>query len=260
MRYFKNKDTNVEHAKENEEYNNKNYLEQTAQSVEKSDIGFPNFNIQITPKFTDTKVVVKAGTSEQAALESYSHVQDKKCILNFASYKNPGGMYLQGSMAQEEALCHASNLYTILSSSKIRLAFYVPNQARLNNSLYGSNMVYTPDVIFHKASVVNKCDVITCAAPNKNSVVRYNRMDPDIVDKTMADRIDAVLNVAYSHNVTILVLGAFGCGVFGNDVVKTAETFNKLINAKYKGVFREVDFYIPDKTTFDTFNRIIEQK
>lgn len=32
----------------------------------------------------------------------------KMAVLNFASYKNPGGMYLKGSKAQEECLMHAS--------------------------------------------------------------------------------------------------------------------------------------------------------
>ena len=31
-----------------------------------------------------------------------------------ASYKHPGGYFLGGSSAQEEALCHESNLYPIL--------------------------------------------------------------------------------------------------------------------------------------------------
>lgn len=36
--------------------------------------------------------------------------RSKTAILNYASYKHPGG----GSSAQEEALCHESNLYPIL--------------------------------------------------------------------------------------------------------------------------------------------------
>ena len=34
----------------------------------------------------------------------------RTAILNYASYKSPGGFFLEGSPAQEEALCHESIL------------------------------------------------------------------------------------------------------------------------------------------------------
>nr|DAL81181.1 MAG TPA: poly(ADP-ribose) glycohydrolase [Bacteriophage sp.] len=34
--------------------------------------------------------------------------RSKAAVLNYASYKHPGGYFLGGSSAQEEALCHLS--------------------------------------------------------------------------------------------------------------------------------------------------------
>ena len=64
----------------------------------------------------------------------------KIAVLNFASYKNPGGMFLQGSFAQEESLCHRSTLYNVLSE-------YFPleyryNNANLNKGLYDHFAIY----------------------------------------------------------------------------------------------------------------------
>lgn len=58
----------------------------------------------------------------------------RTAILNYASYKSPGGFFLEGSPAQEEALCHESNLYPILLA--FDGTYYAWNRQRLNKALY----------------------------------------------------------------------------------------------------------------------------
>lgn len=64
----------------------------------------------------------------------------RTAILNYASYKSPGGFFLEGSPAQEEALCHESNLYPIL------LAFDRTYYAWLNKALYLNRALYSSGI------------------------------------------------------------------------------------------------------------------
>ena len=83
----------------------------------------------------------------------------RTAILNYASYKSPGGFFLEGSPAQEEALCHESNLYPILLAFDD--TYYAWNRQRLNRALYLDRAIYTPDVVFEKDNSRKLADVIT---------------------------------------------------------------------------------------------------
>ena len=137
----------------------------------------------------------------------------KVAVLNFASYKNPGGQFINGSMAQEEALCHKSNLYNILKQFQ---EYYSWNSKHLNRGLYLNRAIYTPGVIFENGSETRKFDVITCAAPNK-SLIRYGNFTAEENKKILYDRIRFVLDIAEENQVETLILGAWGCGVFRQD-------------------------------------------
>ena len=58
------------------------------------------------------------------------------------------------------------------------------------------------------------CDVITCAAPNKRAAQRYCNVSDEENSRVLESRIDFILDIAKRHKIDILVLGAFGCGVF----------------------------------------------
>lgn len=178
--------------------------------------------------------VVNLDTVTAAFLEN----SGKIAVLNFASYKNPGGMFLQGSIAQEEALCHESALYNILSSDRLAKEFYEPNRKRLNRALYHDNLLYTPAVPFIHNGAFRRLDVITCAAPNKGAAQKYKNVPDQECDDVMRMRIRSILIEAAEQEVDTLILGAYGCGVFKNDPKTVAQIFKEeLANCPFKVVF-----------------------
>lgn len=177
------------------------------------------------------------------------------CILNFASAKNPGGGFLRGSMAQEESICYVSTLYHSLIQSDM----YEINKKNPLNGIYNDIGIYTNEICIFKLNRddVNYIDpvypsVISCPAINKNHALTNNISENNIYGK-MCDRIKLVFEIAKTHNVDILILGAYGCGVFGNNPKDIIEIFNGLIHNDYENIFEQIIFAIPDKINYDIF-------
>ena len=193
----------------------------------------------------NTSIDIRGDLDSVSAIFEYKRRYNSIAILNFASYKHPGGGFLAGAIAQEECLCQESNLYNILIQFKEK--FYEPNQKRLNKGLYNNNLIYIPNVLFFKNNKTLACDVITCAAPNKKMAKERYNMSDNIIYKVMEDRIDHILYSAYKNKVDCLILGAFGCGVFSNDPKDVATIFKNLLEIKYNKTFKKVVFAIPNK-------------
>lgn len=171
-------------------------------------------------------------------------------VLNFASFKHPGGGFLLGSRAQEECLCQNSFLFNVLCCFP---NYYEANNKRLNHGLYANRALYSPGVMFFNDSgYAASCDVITCAAPNITPAKRHNNQSIlDLNEKVLVSRCEYVLNVAARHGVDILILGAFGCGAFGQDAEKVIGIFLKLLE-EYK-YFKQVIFAIPRSIHSDNY-------
>lgn len=185
----------------------------------------------------------------------FNHYNDGKvAALNFASYKNAGGCFLGGSTAQEECLCHASYLYNVLKECK---SYYAYNNEHKNNALYTNRALYSPKVRFFKNNLITTCDIITCAAPNYYAASKYRRMDKESNSVALKQRIKFVLDVAEYNNVDTLILGAFGCGVFGQDPQEVATIFNKELKTHN---FNKIIFAIPSghNDNYYWFNEILK--
>lgn len=176
----------------------------------------------------------------------------KTAVLNFASYNNPGGRFLDGSTAQEESLCHSSFLYNVLK--EFNDTYYEDNRHNKNRGLYKDRALYTPNVYFRNEEGVVSCDVITCAAPNKSLLYKYGNFTEEENSKVLRNRIKFVLNIAAKNYVDILILGAWGCGVFKQDPIEVATMFKKEIEKlnRHMNIF----FAIPDDKNYNAFGGV----
>lgn len=196
---------------------------------------------------------------------------DKKvAVLNFASATNPGGGVVGGSNAQEECLCRTSTLYANLTDQGMMRAFYQAHRHKLQighmDFTYNDDLIYTPDVVIFKSDTAfpttlpehhwQKVDVITCAAPNLNHVRQM--ISPDELAQIHENRCRKILAVAQAQKVEVVILGAFGCGAFGNPPEIVAKGMIRAIQ-DFSNAFQTIEFaiYCPP---YDQRNQIAFQK
>lgn len=171
---------------------------------------------------------------------------DNVLCLNFASARNPGGGFLGGSQAQEESIARASGLYPTLTKCE---AYYLTNR-NMKSCFYSDYMIYSPDVPIFKdeygkcIETFKKVSVITAPAVNTGVVKNREPERMAEIEIVMKRRISKVLAISAKHNYKVLVLGAWGCGVFQNDPNQIAKYFKEVINEKYKGQFEKIVFAI----------------
>ena len=153
-------------------------------------------------------------------------------VLNFASFKHPGGGFESNMLAQEEALCYCTNLYPAL---KRHLKWYEEHSSKLHGGMYANECLYHKDVtivgydydmlMVHKEEFVT-VDILTCAAPNKSVAIKSGNTGKYAnFDKKMVERCKYVIDVFNLYDCDTLILGAYGCGVFRNDPTVVAKAF-----------------------------------
>lgn len=208
-----------------------------------------------------------------------AHAGKRVCVLNFASSINPGGGVKSGSSAQEEALCRCSTLCPCLNAEEAWAQFYHPHRAA-ENPLHNDDCIYTPDVIIFKSDEAYprilpeeswfKSDIITCAAPNLRPMpgnimspsddISAKDIQPEALAALHKARLRRILDIAAAHGVEIMILGAFGCGVFRNDPNIVARAMHA-VALEYAHMFEKIEFAVycnpANPTNYDTFRSVI---
>ena len=168
-------------------------------------------------------------------------------VMNFANAYIPGGGFLTGAIAQEEALCRASTLYQSITNKRAEemYAYNVEHRCREASDY----MLYSPCVSVFRSPNGQLLEnpftvsVVTVPAPNRSM---DTELGPDKqVKEIMMRRIRIMLRTAMKHGNKDLVLGAWGCGVFRNDPKDVADSFRKiLVDEGYGKYFNRVSFAI----------------
>ena len=219
--------------------------------------------LKAEPKAKPAAVTV----SQKRTFEAAEAYKDKKvCCLNFASSKNPGGGVERGATAQEECLCRISTLFPCLSDSRIFEAFYQPHRTMFRDTLYNSDLIFTPGVTVFKSDTGApierpreewfSADVITCAAPNLGA---YTRLDDESLEKLHKERGERIFLTAINEGAEVLILGAFGCGAFRNPPKAVASAY-KALTEKYAPYFDIIEYAVycsPRNTSnYDAFREV----
>lgn len=133
--YWVNREVLSAKAKEHTKEMAGNYAKDIAYCIEKSKIYSDNF---FPARRADVNRVTDTELLQKDTVSAAFSTDDKVTLLNFASYKNPGGGFLSGSSAQEESLCHASFLFNVLVGLP---EYYEWNNKNLNRGMYKNRAI-----------------------------------------------------------------------------------------------------------------------
>lgn len=203
------------------------------------------------------RVEVVNETTTQAARRLIAKGKTDIVALNFASARNVGGGFLGGAIAQEEDLCRASGLY---ACTKSKPQFYNDN-ILCEDALYTDNIIYSPKVPFFRDDNNTFLEepyllsIISAPAPNLSGLREEGLKN--LVKGVFRERALKVLQIAAQHGHKTIVLGAWGCGAFGNDPKMVAEVFlDTLVKVP---AFEHVCFAVydtrPETPVYETFKK-----
>lgn len=209
---------------------------------------------------TDYRVVNQSAV--RAVRDLKAGGREQVGVLNFASAKNAGGGFLNGAMAQEEALAASSGLYL----SQLRHPCYYQSNRNSGTMMYTHHAIYSPDVVFFRNENFElmtpwvQASVLTLPAVNYGEVLRQGE-DPVRAKAVMLERMRLALAIFADRGDRNLVLGAYGCGVFRNDPADVADWWRRLLDGEgWAAHFDRVVFAVLDRSkdggTIRAFERI----
>ena len=159
--------------------------------------------------FDLTKVVFEKGDMITKVYDIARTGEVKVAILNMANARSPGGGFLGGCRAQEEQLCHRSDLFLRLKMHRFRNEEHIPK----GTCLVTRNVDIFRDSTYEEVAGV-RVTVLSAAAK------RYEAESDAQQDRGLLAHLTttwmAIISAASAAGAQEVILGALGCGAFNN--------------------------------------------
>ncbi|KAI1071244.1 hypothetical protein LB507_009633 [Fusarium sp. FIESC RH6] len=182
-------------------------------------------------------------------------------VLNMASHISPGGGWLKGARAQEEALCYRSSLALSLHRRyfpwKQRMGLYTRDVVVIRSDQDSGHHLLTPHTPPANLPIVSVLSIAALKLPPLADIVKTVRGHP--VTRTVfakaSDReltklkMRLCLRMAAHRRHRLLVLGALGCGAFQNPPREIARCWLEVLKEPefQGGWWEEIWFAVFDK-------------
>jgi len=201
-----------------------------------------------TPETKSMRITLRNQDTLEAAFELHQHRKETEkpvLVLNFANPHRPGGGIRSKPGTQEEHLCVKTTLLCSLETEGA-WPFYQTNldcgtQAQTDTVLISPNtiVIRNPDLSLREDPF--PVAVMTVSAPTASRMEQEEIPNLEVI---LRNRIHGMLRAAAAEGYTRLVLGAWGCGNFGNDPELVAKLFREAL----QGYFEEVTMAVFDNS------------
>ncbi|KAI1178145.1 hypothetical protein F4777DRAFT_576203 [Nemania sp. FL0916] len=243
-----------------------------------ADAGLCGTRIRVVNEDTLGAAIAMSKSLTEPGVEAVNRNQ-RVAVLNLASDKNPGGGWLSGASAQEEALCYRSSLALSLHRSYYPwspcTAIYTRDVVIMRSSMATGHLLLVPQTPVAQLPLVSAISVAAIRRPALKTAVdatsEPSARDGQAIFKHPADRqltktkMRLALRIAAREKHELLVLGALGCGAFRNPPSEIAHCWSEVLGEpEFRGGWwREIWFAVLDtknEGNFGVFSRILDGK
>lgn len=201
------------------------------------------------------KDVVFLNTTTVDAALKYRDEAYSITILNFADAVKAGGEVDIGEETQEEHLCRCTTLYETLIQDSVFNEYYKPNRER-GDLIFNDALIRSPFVDIIRDGEYNLLEeplsvcVLSCPC-----IADKNGFEQNI--DTIRWRIHNILMCTLDDEENTIILGAWGCGDFGQKAENIGRLFAEELTEMYKfdQRFERIVFAVTDAQKLEELKR-----